>query len=231
MLPAAVVWGLMLGLGSSLHCAGMCGPIGCSLLLFSDRDESARAIGLRLAAMQVGRIFSYALLGLGFGVMGAGLYAQLNFSAVHGGMQWVAAGLMIWIGLSTAGLAPSLAGIDRLAVPMAGKLARMRAGIGAAGPETAILGGLIWGFTPCAMVYAAALSSLLTGSVENGVLLMVAFGVGTLPAVIASTLAFYRASRVGRRPGRRMAGMMQVAAGIVALVLTVPASPLCITGA
>lgn len=231
MLPAAFVWGLMLGLGSSLHCAGMCGPIGCSLLLFGDRQERPAQLVIRLAAMQVGRIFSYAALGLAFGLVGTGLYAQVNFTGVHGVMQWAAAGLMVWIGLGTAGLVPSLAAADRLAVPLAGKLARLRAGISAAGPEAGLVSGMIWGLTPCAMVYAAAFSSLLTGNVGDGVLLMAAFGLGTLPAVIASTLAFYRASRMRGRPGRRLAGAMQAAAGVLALLLTAPGSPLCITGA
>ena len=231
MLSAAFIWGIMLGLGSSLHCAGMCGPIGCSLLLMGDGRERPMALALRLGAMQLGRIAAYGGLGLGFGLIGTGLYLRADFSGVHGIMQWSAAALMIWIGLGTAGLVPSFAGLDRLAVPLAGRLARLRAGISAAGPETGLLAGLIWGLTPCAMVYAAAFTSLLTGSVEDGVVLMLAFGLGTVPAVIASSLAFYRASRMGSRPGRKWAGAMQAGAGVLALLLTVPGSPLCITGA
>src|SRR5690606_16085613 len=84
MLSAAFIWGIMLGLGSSLHCAGMCGPIGCSLLLMGDGRESRLALALRLGAMQLGRIAAYGGLGLGFGLLGAGLYARADFSGLHG---------------------------------------------------------------------------------------------------------------------------------------------------
>lgn len=228
MIASPVIWGLLLGLGSSLHCAGMCGPIGCSLLSLGAPSEARATLALRIALMQVGRIAAYIGLGVVAGEVGAGIIARFDMTQVHQVLQWVAASVVIWLGLSTAGMVPSLAGADRVFMPVAQGLARMRLLLSGGGPELALAGGLLWGLTPCAMVYAAVLNSLLTATPADGALLMLAFGLGTVPAVVASTLVLFGARRVPR-PGRRGAGLLMIAAGLLALALTVPGSPLCIT--
>lgn len=230
MIPSSIVWGLLLGLGSGLHCAGMCGPLGCSLLLFGGHTETRLSLASRLAAMQLGRIASYALLGLAFGIFGAGLQTRLDTTGVHLALQWAAGAVVIWLGLATAGLIPSLALIDPVVAPITQGLARVRGTLSRGGPEIALLAGLVWGVTPCAMVYAALFNSLLTGSAAEGMLLMLAFGLGTVPAVVLSTLALVGARSMRHRPGRRTAGALMVAGGAMALLLTVPGSPLCISG-
>lgn len=229
MIPSPIVWGLLLGLGSSLHCAGMCGPLGCSLLLFGGTGQSRLDLASRLAAMQFGRITSYALLGLAFGVFGAGLQTRLDTVNIHLALQWAAGTAVIWLGLATAGLVPSLALADPVLAPMAQRLARVRSSLSGGGIEVALVAGLVWGITPCAMVYAALFNSLLTGNAADGMLLMLAFGLGTVPAVVLSTLALVGARSMKRRPGRRTAGALMIAGGILALLLTVPGSPLCIS--
>lgn len=229
MIPSPLVWGLLLGLGSSLHCSGMCGPLGCSLLLMGGPDRSRRVLLGRLAAMQLGRVTSYVFLGLMFGVFGAGLQTKLDTGALHLGMQWVAGAAIIWLGLATGGMVPSLAAADRLTIPIARGLAEVRGKLSQGGPEVALVAGIIWGITPCAMVYMALFNSLLTGNAADGMLLMLAFGLGTVPAVVLSTLALVGARSMARRPGRRVAGALMIASGVIALLLTVPGSPLCIS--
>ncbi len=229
MIPSPIVWGLLLGLGSSLHCAGMCGPLGCSLLLFGGTGQSRLDLVSRLAAMQFGRITSYALLGLAFGIFGAGLQTRLDTVNIHLALQWAAGAAVIWLGLATAGLVPSLALADPVLAPMAQRLARVRSSLSGGGIEVALVAGLVWGITPCAMVYAALFNSLLTGNAADGMLLMLAFGLGTVPAVVLSTLALVGARSMKHRPGRKTAGALMIAGGILALLLTVPGSPLCIS--
>lgn len=230
MIPSPIIWGLLLGLGSSLHCAGMCGPLGCSLLLFGGGRETRLSLVSRLAAMQLGRITSYSLLGLAFGIFGAGLQTRLDTVGIHLALQWAAGAAVIWLGLATAGLVPSLALADPVLAPIAQRLGRIRSTLSGGGPEVALAAGLIWGITPCAMVYAALFNSLLTGSAADGMLLMLAFGLGTVPAVVLSTLALVGARSMRHRPGRRTAGALMIAGGTLALLLTVPGSPLCISG-
>mgnify|MGYP004543829187 CR=1 FL=1 len=231
MIPVPLIWGLSLGLASSLHCAGMCGPIGCSILMLGGGDGEPKKMALRLALMQLGRVASYCLLGVLFGTFGAGIYRQLDLSAVHMGLQWIAAGVVLWMGFSTMGLVPAIHGFDRALAPLAGKVASARMVLSQGAPEIALLSGLVWGITPCAMVYTALFTSLLTGSTAGGTALMLGFGLGTIPAVIASSVALHRASRRRRFGDRRLAGGLLIAAGLLGLALTVPGSPLCITGA
>lgn len=228
MISSPLIWGLLLGLGSSLHCAGMCGPIGCSLLSLGPEVESRQVLLLRVALMQLGRIAAYVLLGLAVGLVGARMLVTMDLTPIHQALQWAAASVVVWLGLGTAGLVPSLAIADRTLMPIAQGVARLRLSLSGGGPELALLGGMVWGITPCAMVYTALFNSLLTGDAADGALLMAAFGLGTIPAVVASSLALYSARRVPR-PGRRAAGLLMVGAGLLALALTVPGSPLCIT--
>ncbi|WEK06671.1 MAG: sulfite exporter TauE/SafE family protein [Candidatus Devosia phytovorans] len=229
MIPSPIIWGLLLGLGSSLHCAGMCGPISCSLLMLGGDDRDRKQLALRIGTMQAGRILSYVLLGAVVGLFGAGLQARLEMASVHMALQWVAGAVVLWLGLSTAGFVPSLALADRLTMPLASGLAGVRAALSGGGVELALISGLVWGITPCAMVYAALFNSLVTGNVADGMLLMLAFGLGTLPAVVLSTLTLIGARARRSRPGRQAAGVFMIVAGALALALTVPGSPLCIT--
>lgn len=229
MTPDALVWGFLLGMGASLHCAGMCGAIGCALLVTTDHAAGSRPPWRRLAVMQLGRVTSYLVLGLAFGAFGAGLFRSLDFTAAHAVMQWLAAAIVIWMGLATAGLAPSIAGIDRALAPLANRTARLRLLLSQSGPELDIVSGLIWGLTPCPIVYLAIFNAMLLGSTEQGLAMMLVFGLVTSVPVMVSALALHGATGRRGRPGRRAAGLSLIGAGILAFALTTPGSPLCIT--
>lgn len=228
-LPVSLIWGLSLGFASSLHCAGMCGPIGCSILMLDPASASPASRARRIAVAQAGRILVYGVGGLAFGIFGAGLYGVVNLEAAHGILQWVAAITIMWTGLSVAGLAPAIAGFDGLMLPAARLVSKMRHRGSGTDLVGATLSGLVWGLTPCAIVYTALFNSLLAGSIEDGTVLMIAFGIGTVPAVTASSLGLYRATLAVRRSSRLWAGAALVAGGAIGLLLTAPGSPLCIT--
>ncbi len=184
-----IVGGLGLGLASTLHCAGMCGGLSASLLHFGAARTSGDAI--RIAVLtHAGRIISYSLAGAIAGGIGTPAMAWLDREVAFRLAQWASAVALMWIGLSTAGLLPSLSVLDRLLAPVSNVLAR------AALPRshryaTALAGGLAWGMMPCAMVYGALFTALLSGSSIGGSTIMLAFGVGTLPG-LAATVAGYR---------------------------------------
>lgn len=224
-----LIAGIIMGLGSSLHCLGMCGPIACAITLAGPRDMNSQQRLAVLMSAQFGKAISYAVLGGLFGVFGAGLYGVMNFEAGHMVLQWTAALSLIWMGLSIAGLVPAMAGLDRVLAPIAGQVTRLRTAGAMGGPTDGVLAGLIWGLMPCAMVYIALFNSLLAGSILNGAMLMLGFGLGTIPAVSLSAMGLNRLTRFGRTArGRLWAGLGLAAAGILALLLTAPGSPLCI---
>lgn len=229
MIWQSLVWGVLMGAGAALHCAGMCGPIGCALLTATDARQSVRPAWQRLAVMQIGRVLAYVALGLVFGAFGAGLIRQIDMSPVHMALQWLAAGVVIWMGLSTAGLVPSLAGFDRALAPMAGLTARVRFALSQGGPELDLVSGLVWGLTPCPLVYAAVFNSMVLGSVEMAMLMMLAFGLVTAVPVMASSLLLFGAGGRRNRPGHLAAGLMMAGMGVLAFLLTTPGSPLCIS--
>lgn len=228
MLVENLIGGLLMGGASSLHCAGMCGPIGCMMLMGSPTASRDLDPSLLIMSAQGGRIVSYVLLGTMFGVAGSGLFGVLNLEAAHQALQWTAAATIIWMGLSIAGLAPSIPGLDRMLAPAAGGMAAVRSRWLGGYPQLGIA-GLIWGLTPCAMVYAALLNSLLAGSTLGGATVMLGFGLGTLPAVTISSFGLFRIGKLtATRRARMIAGSVLIGAGMAGLLLTVPGSPLCI---
>lgn len=198
--------GFGLGLASTLHCAGMCGGMASGLLHFGGPKNTAES--MRIAALtHTGRILSYVFAGALVGAIGAPAIAWLDREMAFRLVQWAGAVALMWIGLSTAGLLPPLSVLDRMLAPVANILAR------AATPRrgrlpTPLIGGVAWGMMPCAMVYGALFTAMLSGSVLGGGAVMMAFGLGTLPGLLAATAGFGALAAAGSRQGlRRAAGL------------------------
>jgi sulfite exporter TauE/SafE len=208
--------GLALGLASSLHCAGMCGPIASSLMFaFAQR-------GRALMAAQAGRILVYVAAGAAVGAAGGAVSGAFNHPAAFLVMRAAAAMSLGWIGFSLLGLAPSLAGVDRFTAPVARAVASFRAP-GAAG---ALGAGMVWGFLPCGMVFGALFYAGLSGGAASGGLVMTGFGLGTLPSVTAAALGVAKFRDLAHGPRLRVAvglGLMGIAAASLALPAAVSA--------
>ena len=191
--------GLLLGLASSLHCAGMCGPIAASLTL-AGAPHRARA----LLAAQAGRIAVYIVAGALAGAAIGAVYGGPRHPNVFLVVRAAAALSLGWIGFSLLGLAPSLSVLDRWRPPL---------------PRAAFAAGLAWGFMPCGLVYGALFYAGLAGGPLAGALVMAGFGLGTLPSVTAVALGAARFRALARTPRARMAvglGLMGVAAASLA---------------
>lgn len=177
MLSAIVV-----GLVGSLHCAGMCGPIAIALPL-SDRSWFARISGGIL--YNSGRAITYALLGAIFGLLGMGI-------ALGGMQQW--ASILLGIIMILSVLVPRIGsvntGISRIVDPVAsplkkafGKLLLNRT------HSSLFLIGILNGFLPCGLVYIALAGALVMSNIYQGALYMLLFGLGTLPMMLAISVA------------------------------------------
>jgi hypothetical protein len=218
--------GLALGLASTLHCAGMCGAISCSLLLAQDRGGTHSA-QVAFALTHLGRVAAYASAGAVVATAGAPAIAWLDREAAFMLLQWAGAASLIWIGLSTASVLPSLNLLDRGFAAISGGVARAAA----ASPRREIvplISGMAWGMMPCAMVYAALFTAMLTGSAVAGAAIMIAFGIGTLPGLIAASFGFRRLAGVARGTGRITAGLVITLFGIATIFIAHPkAAYLC----
>ncbi len=174
------------GLFSTVHCLGMCGGI-IGALTFS-LPEHIRSNRWRLipyvSAYNIGRITSYSLAGALAGGLGGNIIGLLPTYG-HLILQLTASILMIGIGLYLAGWFPNFVRIEHIGKPIWKKLEPISQKlIPVKSPGHAYLFGFVWGWLPCGLVYTALIWSATASSAKDGALLMLAFGAGTLPAVM-----------------------------------------------
>ncbi|TAL05771.1 MAG: sulfite exporter TauE/SafE family protein [Verrucomicrobia bacterium] len=168
----------MLGLVGSLHCAGMCGPLALALPRGANRPAS---FFFGRVAYNLGRIVTYCVLGLAFGLLGKTLL-------LAGIQRWlsIALGVALLTGLFTsrklALWRPITALVDRVKAGM-GFLLRRRSA------DALLLLGLLNGLLPCGLVYVACAGATATGDLFHGALYMLAFGAGTIPMMLAISLS------------------------------------------
>lgn len=171
----------------------------------------------RMALTHTGRIASYAMAGALIGALGAPVVGWLDRELAFRLIQWAGAVALMWIGMSTAGLLPPISRVDRLLSPIADRLARATRNVRGT-TVTPLAAGLAWGLMPCAMVYGALFMSLITGTASHGGLVMLAFGAGTLPALIATAVGVRALASVNRRQALQTAAGLAITAIAVASV-------------
>lgn len=224
--PVLLLAACLTGLAGAGHCAGMCGGIAGALS--HAVPPHARALPVTVA-YSVGRVGTYSLLG---GVVGgaamllaprdaglAMLVARLLTGAVLLAMGLYLLGIARWMSwLEAAG-----AKVWRHLSPLARQLVPVTSL-----PRALALGGL-WGFLPCGLVYGALLYSATSGSALAGALTMLAFGAGTLPAVLGMGLAAHWLAGHARTL-RRWSGLLMLLYAAWTIVSTLVALPAILDG-
>lgn len=193
---------LILGVLGGGHCLGMCGGLMGALTLAIPPQQRGRRLHL-LLAYNLGRICSYALAGLLLGLAGWALASSPAALA----LRVVAGLLMIVMGLYLAGWWSGLTRIEALGRGLwrwIQPLTRRFMPVTSL-PRALLLGGL-WGWLPCGLVYSTLLWAASQGNALDSAALMFAFGLGTLPVLLATGLAAERLSTLLRKQGIRMAG-------------------------
>ncbi len=205
-LAAPLVSALILGLLGGGHCLGMCGGLMGALTLAIPAEQRGRRLRL-LLAYNLGRILSYSLAGLLLGLLG---WAMANSPAVMV-LRVAAALLLVAMGLYLGGWWSGLTyieragrGLWRLVQPLANRL------LPVSSLPRALLLGALWGWLPCGLVYSTLLWAASQGNAGHSALLMLAFGVGTWPVLLATGLAAERTRQLLRRRGVRAAGGLLV---------------------
>lgn len=192
--------GALLGLASSLHCVGMCGGIAMLLGMPPGRASGMRRL-LDYAPLNLGRAFSYMLLGGLAGGVGAAAIGAVTFEGAHLFLRWAAAMTLAWVGLATLGLMPSPAFVGHAVLPRFA-ISRASAAPGIAGR---LVAGMAWGFMPCGMVYGALLFAAFSGSALGGMAVMAGFALGTMPALLLVHSGSAMLASLARRPQARWA--------------------------
>lgn len=166
---------------ASGHCIGMCGGLVAAYSLKLPKQNGA-AVFLPHFLYGVGRILTYMLLGAVSGWVGSLSFTFARPQTLEGVPYLVAGGIMVWMGLDTAGLNPF--GRGKKITGNGGGVARLFVGIiEQANRGKTFLLGIVTGFLPCTLHWAFQAKAMASGSVGGGVALLLAFGLGTLPAL------------------------------------------------
>ena len=194
---------LALGLASGLHCVGMCGGI---VAAFSARPLLARDALLRnQLAFNLGRITSYAAAGALAGGLGAGAYAAAARPA-QAALYGLTSLVLVLLGIHLAFMRGPLAALEKIGQPLWRRVQPLAARLlPARTAPRAYAAGLLWGLLPCGLVYAALAAAVGAGSPLLGAAGMIAFGLGTLPWLLAAGVAAARLRAWALRPAARHA--------------------------
>lgn len=182
-------WGLIVaafavGLLGGVHCIGMCGGIVGALSFGLPRAKLGPQLGFQLA-YNLGRILSYSLAGALAGGLGLLLAEHSGLAQAQRVLLLIASLFMVLLGLYLGGWWPSLARLERLGLPLWRRLEPLGRGLlPLRSPLQALLLGGLWGWLPCGLVYSSLIWSLSSGGAVQGGLLMLAFGLGTLPNLL-----------------------------------------------
>ncbi|MDN3454021.1 MULTISPECIES: sulfite exporter TauE/SafE family protein [unclassified Psychrobacter] len=223
MTTALLVAALLMGFFGSPHCLGMCGGLVTAFGL-SMKDASPAKRRALVATYHLGRLSSYALLGLIAGLIGTTVLAPLMMG---NSMPRILLGLvLVFVGVTMLG-APFLNKLERFGMRFWQYLSPLRQKVFPLNTfPRALTAGLLWGFLPCGLVYGALLIAVVAHNPLSGAALMFVFGLGTIPMLVATheTVGWLR-DKIGRFRLRQLNGAVMVLSGLaVAVVPMVMAS-------
>ncbi len=209
-MSSAVAMAFVTGLlGSFGHCAAMCGPLVGSLALAAGPAGVRRSLAGQLA-YHAGRVTTYGAVGAVMGVTGSFVNVAGRLAGIQQVVAIAAGLLMIGLGLGVAGLSTAL---KRLEARASGKVvALVRGVLEGGGPGRLYPTGLVLGLLPCGLSWTVFLGAAGTGSLPEGLLLALAFGLGTTPALLLVGAA-------GGLLGQRARGLLVRAGGALVALL------------
>jgi len=216
LLPVAFLAGLFGG----GHCLGMCGPI--VILLESSQTNANKFQGmLRRVIYNLGRLLFYMLLGAVAGALGLVLTKITGVAAGLSLLRILAAMLVIALGLNLLFDLRVLAYLEKAGAVVWRRLSPLaRHVLPLSSPGRALGAGFIWGALPCGLVYSGVAIAATSGSAGSGMTVMLAFWLGTMPALL---LAGASARKLGEWTGRpmlrRLTGVLLVGIGVFALAM------------
>ena len=174
---------LSIGFLGSSHCLVMCGGIASALQLSMPQLNLLQQLKLQLM-LSLGRLMTYSLLGALTGAFGAAVLVKLGISLFW--LKLLAGLMLLLMAFYVARLWFALTLLEKLGSALWRKIQPYaKTLLPLDSSAKALAYGLCWGFLPCGLVYSSLGWSLASGSALQGALLMFAFGLGTLPAMLA----------------------------------------------
>ena len=216
MLEPIYYMALVTGFLGSGHCLGMCGGIVAALSLSGPGRQGGVPFHL---LYNLGRIATYSGIGFLVGWLGSLMAYTESFENFSRGLLLGSDLFIIVLGLATAGAFAHLnfmklefPGPARIMTSLVARLHRRPAGL------TALPLGLLFGFLPCGFVYAMAITAAQTAAPLKGGITMLAFGLGTVPALFLFGSAAHWLGQKARARMLRTAGLVVALMGVVNLI-------------
>ncbi len=172
---------IAIGFFGSFHCVGMCGPIAIALPVPNSRNLS---FFYGRILYNLGRVISYSMLGATFGFLGKGLklYGYQQGLSIFLGVIII---LIIVTPLKYKNRVYSNSTFQKMSLPVKSSISSLfKKGT----LPSLLLIGILNGFLPCGFVYMGLAGSLASGSITNGIMFMLFFGLGTIPAMLTISL-------------------------------------------
>lgn len=217
----------MTGLVGSTHCIGMCGGLVASVAWQPPRPGAPIQVHVlpsatnaaRQLALNAGRLTTYTAVGaLAGGISAAGIAS--GFILPLREILFVTAQLlMILLGIHLTGRRQPLAPLERAGARLWRHIQPFtRRLLPADSPGRAFWLGTAWGWLPCGMVYSMLVTAMAAGTPVAGALVMLVFGLGTLPMLMVLGGAAERVTQFLKSPrARLLAGVVVIAFGVIGL--------------
>jgi sulfite exporter TauE/SafE len=214
LLSAAFLAGLL----GSAHCLGMCGGIS-GLFAVNASVASLRTQLPFAVTYNVGRVISYAVLGAIVGLFGSVIVKASP--SVAAGIRLASGIIIILVGLKVAFDLRLLNLIERGGASIWSRIApAARALVPVTTLPKALGLGLVWGWLPCGLVYSVLMIAATSAAAASGAAVMIAFGIGTMPAMVATGLGAARLAGFMRRRSARIGlGLLIVVMGLVTIAM------------
>lgn len=209
-MGSILLLGLILGITSNLHCIGMCGPIALAIPV---NRKTNWTILSGILQYNFGRIFTYAILGVIVGSIGItiGTLGFLQWLSIISGIFLILFAWRKWFSSKLIDKLPTI-GIQSLISKSLGKVIRSKS------PFKISLLGILNGLLPCGMVYAALINALLAGNPLGSSYAMIAFGIGTLPSMIAVGFAANRIQAATRQKFNKIVPYLLTLVGLLIIL-------------
>lgn len=208
----------IIGLLGSGHCLSMCGGVTSMLVSAMPNRQTKPKLGY-IFSYNVGRVFSYSLLGAIAGLSGSLAIHSLGFPLTI--LRVIAAIFLIFLGLYLGQWLMVLTHFEKVGKKLWQHIAPFsKKVIPVDSAFKALSLGAIWGWLPCGLVYSTLTWSVASGGALEGALIMLAFGLGTIPALF--TLSYGHVSLNGlikNNVFRKTMGILLICYGFYGLYL------------
>jgi uncharacterized protein len=212
MTELSLISAFTLGLAGAGHCVGMCGGIAAALNLGGQGGAGTTVM------YHTGRILSYTLLGALLGLAAS----AVDIAAWTIALRYLSGGLLIGMGLYIGNWWLGMAALERVGSVLWQPVQKMSSRwLPIRHWYQALSLGLCWGLMPCGLIYSSlAWAGTANNALHSG-LLMFCFGLGTLPAMLATSLGAGTVEGFLKRRGLKIViALLLIAAGLWTLYVT-----------